>query len=256
MLNGLRCYFECCCCCQTSPLNHRNRANLYYSTSFLSVLLDTKGPEIRSGFFDTDVMKKMELVKGQSLVLTGDYSYKAVDSSKLACSYDQMAEDVKPGQQILVADGSLVLSVLSCDVPNKEVTCRVENTAALGERKNMNLPGVKVGLPTFTEKDVDDIVNFGIKHGVEYIAASFVRTGQDVRNLRKLLADNNGHKIKIICKIENQEGLENYDEILSETDAIMVARGDVSIENCYYKSMYFGNDGCCATETDVFVNLI
>ena len=195
------------------------------------VLLDTKGPEIRSGFFDTDAMQKLDLVKGQTLVLTGDYSYKAVDSSKLACSYDQMAEDVKPGQQILVADGSLVLTVISCDVTNKKVTCRVDNNASIGERKNMNLPGVKVGLPTFTKKDVDDIVNFGIKNGVEFIAASFVRTGQDVRNLRKLLADNNGEKIKIICKIENQEGVENYDEILSETDAIMVARGDVSTRN-------------------------
>ena len=173
-------------------------------------------------------MKKLELTKGQTLVLTGDYSYKAVDSSKLACSYDQMAEDVTVGQQILVADGSLVLTVVSCDVPNKEVTCRVENNASIGERKNMNLPGVKVSLPTFTEKDVDDIVNFGIKHGVEFIAASFVRTGQDVRNLRKLLVDNGGEKIKIVSKIENQEGLENYDDILSETDGVMVARGDVS----------------------------
>lgn len=196
----------------------------------VAILLDTKGPEIRSGFFDTDVMKKLELVKGQTLVLTGDYSYKAVDSSKLACSYDQMAEDVKPGQQILVADGSLVLTVLSCDVANKEVACKVENNASLGERKNMNLPGVKVSLPTFTEKDVDDIVNFGIKNGVDFIAASFVRTGQDVRNLRKLLVDNNGENIKIISKIENQEGLENYDDILSETDAIMVARGDLGME--------------------------
>jgi len=196
----------------------------------IAVLLDTKGPEIRSGFFDTDVMQKLELAKGQTLILTGDYSYKAVDTTKLACSYDQMAEDVKPGQQILVADGSLVLTVLSCDVPNKEVSCKVENNCSLGERKNMNLPGVKVALPTFTEKDVDDIVNFGIKYKVDFIAASFVRTGQDVHNLRKLLDDNNGEKIKIICKIENQEGLENYDAILKATDAIMVARGDLGME--------------------------
>lgn len=196
----------------------------------VAILLDTKGPEIRSGFFDTDVMKKLELTKGQELVLTGDYSYKAVDSTKLACSYDQMAEDVSEGQQILVADGSLVLTVLSCDVAKKEVTCRVENNASIGERKNMNLPGVKVSLPTFTEKDVDDIVNFGIKHGVEFIAASFVRTGQDVRNLRKLLVDNGGEKIKIVSKIENQEGLQNYDDILSETDGVMVARGDLGME--------------------------
>jgi len=208
----------------------RLRAVAKANSRTVAVLLDTKGPEIRSGFFDTSVMKKLELVKGQTLVLTGDYSYKAVDSTKLACSYDQMAVDVVPGQSILVADGSLVLTVVSCDVANKEVTCTVDNNASLGERKNMNLPGVKVGLPTFTEKDVDDIVNFGIKNEVEYIAASFVRTGQDVRNLRKLLADNGGEKIKIICKIENQEGVENYDEILIETDAIMVARGDLGME--------------------------
>ena len=193
-----------------------------------SVLLDTKGPEIRSGFFDTSVMKKLELTKGQELILTGDYSYKAVDTTKLACSYDQMAEDVKVGQEILVADGSLVLKVLSCDVATKEVTCEVLNNCSLGERKNMNLPGVKVSLPTFTEKDVDDIVNFGIKNGVEFIAASFVRTGEDVKNLRKLLVDNDGAGIKIVSKIENQEGLENYDDILKETDGVMVARGDVS----------------------------
>jgi pyruvate kinase len=137
---------------------------------------------------------------------------------------------MKPGQQILCADGSLVLSVLSTDVPNGEITCRIENNASIGERKNMNLPGVKVDLPTFTEKDCDDIINFGVKHGVDFIAASFVRKGEDVRNLRKLLADNGGQKIKIICKIENQEGIENYQEILTATDGIMVARGDLGME--------------------------
>jgi pyruvate kinase len=178
-----------------------------------TVLLDTKGPEIRSGFF-VDGMDKVVLTKGQELIMTSDYSYKASDSTKLACSYDKLATSVTPGQSILVADGSLVLTVLSCDPSKGEVTTRVENSASIGERKNMNLPGVKVELPTFTEKDVDDIVNFGIKKGVEFIAASFVRTGQDVRNLRKLLADNGGSHIRIICKIENQEGMENYDEIL------------------------------------------
>ena len=198
----------------------------------MTVLLDTKGPEIRSGFFDDD-MDKLELKKGQDLIMTSDYSYKAKDSTKLACSYDKLASSVTPGQSILVADGSLVLTVLSCDPAKGEVTTRVENSATIGERKNMNLPGVKVELPTFTEKDVDDIVNFGIKKGVEFIAASFVRTGQDVRNLRKLLADNGGSQIRIICKIENQEGMENYDEILKETDGIMVARGDLGTMNIF-----------------------
>lgn len=101
----------------------------------LTVLLDTKGPEIRSGFFDG--MDKLSLEKGQDLVMTGDYSYKAKDNTKLACSYDKLATSVTPGQQILLADGTLVLTVLSCDPSTKEVTCRVENSTFLGERKNM-----------------------------------------------------------------------------------------------------------------------
>ncbi len=189
----------------------------------VSILLDTKGPEIRTGFFK-EGKDKIVLVKGEQIVLTADYSFKG-DETKLACSYEKLAESVKAGQQILVADGSLVLTVLSCDEAAGECLCRIENNVSIGERKNMNLPGVVVDLPTFTEKDVDDIVNFGIKHNVDFIAASFVRKAMDVKNLRQLLADNGGQHIKIICKIENQEGLENYDEILQVTDGIMVARG-------------------------------
>lgn len=187
--------------------------------------MDTKGPEIRTGFFPEGI-KKIELTKGETIILTSDYDFKG-DKTKLACSYAKLATSVKPGQQILVADGSLVLTVLSCDEAANEISCRIENNASIGERKNMNLPGVVVDLPTFTEKDCDDIINFGIKNNVDYIAASFVRKGSDVTNLRKLLADNGGSHIKIICKIENQEGLENYDDILKETDGIMVARGDL-----------------------------
>jgi pyruvate kinase len=194
----------------------------------IAVLLDTKGPEIRSGFF-ADGKDKITLQKGDEIILTSDYSFKG-NEHKLACSYEKLATSVKPGQQILVADGSLVLTVVSCDEPNREVTCKVENNATIGERKNMNLPGVIVDLPTFTEKDKDDIVNFGIKKRVEFIAASFVRKPEDVKNLRKLLADNGGPEIKIICKIENLEGVENFDGILELTDAVMVARGDLGME--------------------------
>lgn len=190
--------------------------------------MDTKGPEIRTGFFANEV-KKISLAKGERIILTSDYHYRG-DHKKLACSYPALATSVKPGQQILVADGSLVLTVLSTDTASREVDCRIENNAEIGERKNMNLPGVKVDLPTFTEKDVTDIVGFGIARRVEYVAASFIRRAEDVRNLRKLLADNGGPEIKIISKIENQEGLENYGEILQETDAVMVARGDLGME--------------------------
>mmetsp|Transcript_8794 Transcript_8794/g.11022 ORF Transcript_8794/g.11022 Transcript_8794/m.11022 type:complete len:509 (-) Transcript_8794:46-1572(-) len=196
--------------------------------SHVAVMLDTKGPEIRSGFFAEG--KKIDLVKGESIVLTTDYSFKG-NSSKLACSYPALATSVIPGQSILVADGSLVLTVLSCDQAAGEVTCRIENNASIGERKNMNLPGVIVDLPTLTEKDIDDIANWGCKNQVDFIAASFVRKASDVTKIREVLNSNSGGEAtKIICKIENLEGLENYHEILAATDAIMVARGDLGME--------------------------
>ena len=191
-------------------------------------MLDTKGPEIRSGFFAGGA-KSITLSKGSQLILTTDYTYKG-DAHKLACSYSDLPTSVSPGQSILVADGSLVLTVLECDEAAGEVITRVENDAKIGERKNMNLPGVVVNLPTLTEKDVDDIVNFGIKNNVDFIAASFVRKASDVRKIRSLLAENGGQHIKIICKIENLEGLQNYMDILAATDAIMVARGDLGME--------------------------
>jgi len=193
----------------------------------IAVMLDTKGPEIRTGFF-ADGAKKIFLGKGETIILTADYDYKG-DKTKLACSYPSIATSVTPGQSILVADGSLVLTVLSSDVGAGEITCRIENNAAIGERKNMNLPGVVVDLPTLTEKDIGDIQNWGCKHEVDFIAASFVRKGSDVKFIRKVLGEHNG-KIKIICKIENLEGMENYGEILEETDGIMVARGDLGME--------------------------
>mmetsp|Transcript_18970 Transcript_18970/g.39504 ORF Transcript_18970/g.39504 Transcript_18970/m.39504 type:complete len:518 (-) Transcript_18970:111-1664(-) len=193
----------------------------------VAVLLDTKGPEIRSGFF-ADGAKSVELKKGETLTLTSDYDFKG-DSTKLACSYPAMAKSVNPGQSILVADGSLVLTVLETDPSSGEVKCRIENNAKIGERKNMNLPGVIVDLPTLTEKDIGDIQNWGIKHNVDFIAASFVRKAEDVHKIKEVLGEEGKH-IKIICKIENQEGLENYDKILDATDGIMVARGDLGME--------------------------
>ena len=162
------------------------------------------------------------LLSSISVTLTSDYSFKG-NASKLACSYSSLAKSVTAGQQILVADGSLVLTVLSTDPAAGEVACRIENNCSIGERKNMNLPGVVVDLPTLTDKDIDDIQNWGVKYQVDFIAASFVRKASDVTKIRQVLGEE-GKGIKIICKIENQEGMENYDAILKETDAIMVAR--------------------------------
>jgi pyruvate kinase len=195
--------------------------------SHVAVMLDTKGPEIRTGFFAEG--NKINLVKGETIILTSDYSFKG-NSQKLACSYPTLASSVNPGQSILAADGSVVLTVLSCDQAAGEVTCRIENNASIGERKNMNLPGVIVDLPTLTQKDIDDIALWGCKNKVDFIAASFVRKASDVAKVREVLNANGSPQTKVICKIENLEGMENYHEILAATDGIMVARGDLGME--------------------------
>ena len=192
--------------------------------SNVAIMLDTKGPEIRTGFLAGD--GPVDIVAGQDLELTTDYSFKG-DAKKIACSYKSLPTSVKPGQTILVADGYLVVQVVSCGADS--VMVKAMNGYKLGERKNMNLPGVVVDLPTITEKDEDDIVNFGIPHRVDMIAASFVRKGSDIDTIRAVLGPA-GRRIRIIAKIENQEGLHNFDEILAKTDGIMVARGDLGME--------------------------
>lgn len=190
----------------------------------VAVMLDTKGPEIRTGFLKNH--DKVTFTKGNVFELTTDYEYLG-DSEKLACSYKEMTQTVSVGNTILCADGSLVLSVV--EIKDTSIMVRAENTATIGERKNMNLPGCVVQLPTLTSKDEDDLANFGVVQGVDMIAASFVRRASDIENIRKVLGPR-GRAIKIIAKIENQEGLENYDEILKATDGIMVARGDLGME--------------------------
>jgi len=189
-----------------------------------AVMLDTKGPEIRTGFLKDH--KTVDLVKGQLLELTTDYSYEG-DNKKIACSYKSLPKSVKVGSVILVADGTLETKVT--EILPEGVVVEVLNNCKLGEKKNMNLPGIIVDLPTITEKDEDDLINFGLKKGVDMIAASFIRKASDVQYIREVLGPK-GSGIKIISKIENQEGLENYDEILEASDGIMVARGDLGME--------------------------
>jgi pyruvate kinase len=189
-----------------------------------AVLLDTKGPEIRTGFLKDH--KPIDLKRGQMLEITTDYSYEG-DNSKIACSYSGLPTTVKPGDQILAADGALVCTVKECY--EDAVTVEVMNNATIGERKNMNLPGIRVNLPTLTEQDECDIIDFGIKNGIDIIAASFIRKASDVEYIRDILGVKGAH-IKIVSKIENQEGLENFDEIMMASDGIMVARGDLGME--------------------------
>lgn len=168
----------------------------------------------------------MQLVKGESIEVGTDYA-KLCTKEYLACSYASLPTTVSVGSRILVADGAVTLEVT--ELREQSVMATVLNSAALGERKNMNLPGAIVDLPTLTEKDIDDITNFGIPQGIDFIAASFVRRGEDIDTIRRVLGEDGEH-IKIIAKIENQEGMENFDDILGKTDAIMVARGDLGME--------------------------
>merc|ERR1719440_1826109 len=199
-----------------------------YPDKHIGILLDTKGPEIRTGFFKEECGGKIELKQGQDLKLVTDYDFKG-DSTCFACTYKALPTSVKPGNQILMADGSVVLEVKKCNPDEGSIDCTVMNNATIGERKNMNLPGVHVDLPVLGEKDKDDILNFGIPQGVNYIAASFVQSGQDVDDIRELLG-RRGRHIKIISKIENEAGLKNFDEILAKSDGVMVARGDLGME--------------------------
>jgi pyruvate kinase len=200
-------------------------------------MLDTKGPEIRTGFFaPPHADGKLKLKKGQPLVLTTDYDHKS-DGTKLACTYKKLPASVSPGDKILVADGSLVLEVVSADVAAGEVATTVTNDCAIGERKNMNLPGVGrrrvfffvvavkdslpaqvvVDLPVLQDKDTRDLVEFACPQKVDFVAVSFVQSAADVRTVRKTLDGAGGQNIKIISKIENQEGLDNFAAIVRGT---------------------------------------
>ncbi|XP_045793816.1 pyruvate kinase, cytosolic isozyme-like [Trifolium pratense] len=191
-----------------------------------AVMLDTKGPEIRTGFLKD--AKPIQLKQGHEITISTDYSIKG-DENTICMSYKKLAEDVKPGSVILCADGTISFTVLSCDKAAGLVRCRCENSAMLGERKNVNLPGVVVDLPTLTEKDKEDIMEWGVPNKIDMIALSFVRKGSDLVQVRKLLGKH-AKNILLMSKVENQEGVANFDDILANSDAFMVARGDLGME--------------------------
>ncbi|MBU0437949.1 pyruvate kinase [Staphylococcus succinus] len=190
----------------------------------VAILLDTKGPEIRTHNMKDGVI---ELVKGSEVIV----SMTEVEGTteKFSVTYDNLINDVEEGSYILLDDGLIELQVKKIDQANGEVLCDVLNTGELKNKKGVNLPGVKVSLPGITEKDANDI-NFGISVGVDFIAASFVRRPSDVLDIRKLLEAQKNTNISIIPKIENQEGIDNIKEILEVADGLMVARGDMGVE--------------------------
>jgi pyruvate kinase len=190
----------------------------------VAILLDTKGPEIR-----THNMKDgaIELEKGTEVIV----SMTEVEGTpeKFSVTYDNLINDVDEGSYILLDDGLIELQVKQIDKEKGEVLCDVLNTGELKNKKGVNLPGVKVNLPGITDKDAEDI-KFGIRQGVDFIAASFVRRPSDVLDIRKLLEEHKNDTISIIPKIENQEGIDNIEEILEVSDGLMVARGDMGVE--------------------------
>ena len=190
----------------------------------VGILLDTKGPEIRTHTMENG---ELHLVTGQVI----DISMTEVvgNENVFSVTYEQLIEDVDQNDIILLDDGLIELRVLAKDMERGLIHTIVENAGVLKNKKGVNVPGVSIKLPGITEKDAQDIL-FGIEQGVDFIAASFVRTAKDVLEIRELLEQNNGSHIQIIPKIENQEGVDNIDAIIEVSDGLMVARGDLGVE--------------------------
>jgi len=189
-----------------------------------AVMLDTKGPEIRTGKLKD---KTVRLQAGQEIEVGTDTTVPG-DEKHIALDYKDLVVSVQVGGHILIADGQISLTIKSINKDRGTVTCTVNNNSVLGENKNVHLPGAKVNLPAVSEKDKQDLV-FGIEKKVDLIAASFIRSKDDIRQIKEVLGDA-GKRIKIISKIESTEGLENFDSILEASDGIMVARGDLGVE--------------------------
>lgn len=188
-----------------------------------SIILDIKGPKIRTHNFKNDgatVNKgdKFSFICGEEIL---------GDNTRCSVTYDELYLDVKPGGQILVDDGVLVFKIE--EIVGKEIKCIVEVGGVIKNHKGVNVPNISINLPSVTEKDKEDII-FGCQNKVDFIAASFIRKDTDILEIRQILDSHGGENIKIIAKIESQEGVENIDSILKVTDAVMVARGDMGIE--------------------------
>lgn len=188
-----------------------------------AIMLDTKGPEIRTRDFENGAA---ELVKNQEFILT---SRDIIGNSNIASvTYENFAKDVKNGDTVLIDDGLISLEVIET-LSDTDLKCVVKNGGTVKNKKGINVPNIVINLPALTERDISDI-HFGIREGVDYIAASFIRKAEDVIAIRRILEDNDADNIMIISKIENRQGVENIDEIIAVSDGIMVARGDLGVE--------------------------
>ena len=206
---------------------HGNRINLVKAAGkatgkTVSLMLDTKGPEMRLGKFAAG---KVQLVAGKKLILTADQDFVG-DETKVAVSHKGLCTEVKPGDAILLSDGLVSLTVE--EIQGTDIVTTIMNSGIMGTLKRVAAPGVSVNLPPLSDRDVKDVI-FGISQDMDFIAASFVQRAADVHAIRKVITDNNG-KMEIISKIENMEGVDNIDEIIEASDGIMVARGDLGVE--------------------------
>lgn len=188
----------------------------------VALLLDTQGPEIRTGKLEKETI---ELEKDHKIILTNQEVLGNED--RIFVNYLELYKDVKPGTIVLIDDGKIELVVDR--IENEDIYCTVTSGGTLGNRKSINLPGTEINLPALKEKDIQDLKD-GCKAGFDYISASFVRSANDVKEIRKVLDENGGQGIKIISKIESQQGMNNIEEIVKISDGIMVARGDLGVE--------------------------
>ena len=193
----------------------------------VGILLDTKGPEVRTGLLVDG--KKVAVKTGDKIVVTAQPTSEDFHGTSEHISLDYLAlpSEVEKGSLILIDDGLVALEVESVD--GQDMTCVVKNDGLIGERKGVNMPNVNISLPAITERDRQDIL-FGLTENIDYIAASFIRDGESVRGIRELCRENGGEHVTIFPKIECALGVENFDEILEASDGIMVARGDLGIE--------------------------
>ncbi|MEG2287639.1 MAG: pyruvate kinase, partial [Ruthenibacterium sp.] len=188
----------------------------------VAALLDTKGPEIRlTDFADGSVVLK----QGQKFILTTQDCLG--DENHCGITYKDLPKDLAPGARVLLDDGLVALNVDAID--DDEIFCTVLNDGTMSNHKGVNVPGTKLSIPYMSAQDKSDIL-FGVEQGFDFIAASFVRSAQDILEIRHLLDSRKCDYIKIIAKIENQEGVNNIDEIIAVSDGIMVARGDMGVE--------------------------
>jgi len=192
---------------------------------YIPILLDTKGPEIRLKKFEND---SVIVEQGQKFTLYADD--RLGNKEGISITYPNLASVLKVGTKILIDDGKVEIEVT--ELSGSDVICKVNNGGKLSNNKSINIPGCSIDMPYISERDKSDIL-FGIENDVDFIAASFVRTKDDVWDLRRLLNENGGEEIKIISKIENMQGVENIDDIVAASDGIMVARGDMGVELPY-----------------------